>query len=211
MLTAIHTTVTRHARRAVLVLVTGMLAACAHGEVMVRSAATGGEVARTLVSPSALQMNGGTFRPIGLHELATVPQAPVRTVASVASPRGEVWQGTYEGRTYGQRGAIALVLRTASDGALRGVVAWRVAPDARPGSSDPLALVRVPVVSSTQEAGQVVLTLDSYFDPACNCTARATFRGALRGDTLTGRFALEGAATVVGEERGRWRAVRVAP
>ena len=35
--------------------------------------------------------------------------------------------------------------------------------------------------------------------------------GAIRGDTLVGRFSVEGPATVVSEERGSWRAVRVMP
>jgi hypothetical protein len=217
------TAVARTSRQAVAVLAAGVLAACAHGGT--KMSVSTGEVARTLVAPSELGGGRATaapqpsdaFRPIALAELASAIEprgrSVARSVAATAPRPAELWQGTYEGKTYGQRGALALVLRPADDGTLRGVVAWRAASNAahaRPGSTDPVALVRVAVVSSSQEAGQVVLGLDSYFDPACNCTAHATFRGTLRGDTLTGRFVVEGAATVVSEERGRWRAVRVA-
>ncbi len=66
----------------------------------------------------------------------------------------------------------------------------------------------MPILSATLDDDRFELRLDSYFDQACRCTASATFRGAIRGDTLSGRFTVSGAATVVGEERGRWRAVR---
>jgi len=206
-----------------------LLGACAHPARY--SVAEAGEVA---LAPVAAP-RGATFAPIALAELgtpnapppaarpaiATPAFAPNGTVtASPAAAHGasdlELWRGTYVGRTYGQRGALALALRPAPNGGVRGVVAWRVAParaemfvSTRP--ADSVALVRSAVVAATRDSGQLVLQLDSYFDPACNCTAHATFRGMLRGDTLVGRFRVEGAATVVGEDRGHWRAVRVRP
>jgi hypothetical protein len=72
-----------------------------------------------------------------------------------------------------------------------------------------VTLVRVPIVWVTRDSARLVLRLDSYFDPACNCTARATFQAVARGDTLVGRFMVDGPATVVVEGRGHWRAVRV--
>lgn len=210
----------RHSRRLPLALAAAALAACAHGGATVgmpvARMTTGGEVERTLVAAAAAP-GESTFRPIALDELVTAA-APSRTrvvaAANSDGARAEVWRGTYRGHTYGQRGALALVLRPSADGQLRGIVAWRVARPATLGRFGPGAgveLVRVPVVSAARDGEQLVLRLDEYFDPACNCTARATFRGALRGDTLSGRFAVDAAATVVGEDRGRWRAVRAAP
>ena len=197
------------------------LGACAHGGTVREASA--GEVALAPVAPQ----RAPTFAPITLAELAPAGPAARTTaltrdarplVAPAFAPRAaaravELWQGTYVGRTYGQRGALALALGPSANG-VGGTVAWRVAGahDAfgRAGD-DAVTLVRVPVVDATRDGDQLVLRLDSFFDPACNCTARATFRGTVRGDTLTGRFTVEGAATLVGEERGLWRAVRAAP
>jgi hypothetical protein len=210
----------------VAVLAAASLAACASGSVR-SSVAEGGEVA--LAPVAAASSRATTFAPITLDELgepvATVSTAGRRLAMGLAAPAvasrsaapaegaAELWRGTYVGRTYGQKGAIALALRPVWAG-VRGTVAWRVtSAPARLGrtGADTAALVRAPVVSATRDSGQLVLRLDSYFDPSCNCTARATFRGTIRGDTLVGRFSVEGPATVVSEERGYWRAVRVTP
>ena len=199
------------------------LGACVHPRTVRETAA--GEVA---LAPAAAPQGGPTFAPITLAELAvpgpamagplvrsTALARGVRPLAAPAFGRAaasslELWRGTYVGRTYGQRGALALALDPSAHG---GTVAWRAtgARNAFGRTGDAVTLVRVPVVDATRDGEQLVLRLDSYFDPACNCTARATFRGTVRGDTLAGRFSVEGAATLVGEERGLWRAVRVAP
>jgi len=204
------------------------LAACAHAGAARQSVAEGGEVA---LAPVAGSDRGAAYAPITLAELSGRAEVAVRPVVAprtlaapgLAAPAVrrsepaadgvELWRGTYVGRTYGQQGAVALALRPSATG-VRGTVAWRVtsagAALGRNGG-DAVTLVRVPVVDATRDAGQLVLHLDSYFDPACSCTAQATFRAAVRGDTLVGRFTIDGPATVVGEGRGHWRAVRVTP
>ncbi len=201
--------------RAASVGVAVALAACAHlAPTALTSTASSGEVA-IAPAPPASAVRVDALRPIALDELLGV-----RTTTVSTDRRVETWYGDYEGRTYGQRGALALVVQPGglAHGA-RGYVAWRVTPrQGLAAAADapavaPAVLVRSRIASATQQraAGDstpFVLELTDYFDPACNCTARATFRGVQRGDTLVGRFTIAGAATVVGEGRGKWRAVR---
>src|SRR5215210_3303673 len=113
-----------------------VLAACAHPtrHAVVQS----GEVALAPTATAAAS-RGATFAPIAVAELLTSSAASVRTAvstrslapsATAASRAGDVelWRGTYVGRTYGQRGALALAFRPEPNGTVRGVVAWRVSP-----------------------------------------------------------------------------------
>jgi len=189
---------------------------------------------RTVTERSGEVERTGTQRVISSEELtATAAAAPrafaaSRTTSFARSAAGArptaaptagaagttIWRGSYEAGTYARRGALALLLSTSPAGIDGGVVAWRVAP-APAGSlghaaaNDAASLVRAPIVSAARDGDRVVLHVDSFYDAGCNCTARATFRGVVRGDTLSGRFTVDGAATMVSEQRGRWRAVRV--
>lgn len=160
---------------------------------------------------------GEVAAPAFRQEPATAPVFRRIADSELPAASGEtLWIGTYEGRTYGQHGALAIRLR-GSGASPAGVVAWRAtrpageALDRRSAGTERVTLVRASIVRSMRDGERVELALDDYFDPACGCTARATFRGVVRGDTLVGRFHVTGAATMVGEERGRFRAVRVQP
>ncbi len=148
--------------------------------------------------------------------VAPLAEAPARAAAAPAAfarwdgpSRQARWEGSYRGGST-QRGTLALRLEQTATGSVAGEVTWQarpargVAPGARHGG--PVA-VRVPLAEAHVAAERVVLVTDAYFDPACGCTVSSTFTGQVRGDTLSGQFVTQGAATAAGA-RGRWLAVR---
>ena len=118
------------------------------------------------------------------------------------------WDGSYRGAAGPQGGP--LTLRLGGGGAGTGEVTWRARPrsDVGPGARRAASVpVTVLLTAVRVDAGRVVLVTDAYFDPTCDCTVRSTFTGAVRGDTLAGRFVTRGAATTA-DTRGRWHTVR---
>lgn len=138
---------------------------------------------------------------------ATTPLFPTATPDAA---RSGVWAGT---RTGGSRGgALTLHLRERVAGDLAGELVFGVTPRAstfteRAGRAAGPARVTVPIARAWHEAGRLVLDTDAYYDAGCECTVTGTYRGAVRGDTLTGTYVTRGAVTAAGV-RGRWQVVR---
>lgn len=142
---------------------------------------------------------------------AVVPATLVSPGAAEAGAgRAARWVGTY-GPGAGRQQAFALWLSDAGAGAYTGALALDVAPRASTfaagGRRAPAAAVRVPVPLGRYAGGRLALETEPYYDAGCECTVVGTFRAAVRGDTLVGRYETRGAATA-GVVRGRWRAVR---
>jgi hypothetical protein len=142
--------------------------------------------------------------------------APVPVSALVGGP----WIGHYAASGPARRTALGLALRavaggdgaSAADHALTGeLLLWVPAGaslfDAPDAARAPGRVVRVPLTRAHYAGGQLRVTTEPFLDPSCGCTVHGIFTGAVRADTLGGRFTLIGASTVA-PRSGRWALVR---
>lgn len=145
------------------------------------------------------------------------PNQPVPMVgpaADIAALAGE-WDGYYEADNLGRHGTIDFHLKAGADTAVGEVIMipgrWgRRAERAEDRLPKPEEVV-MPAVLQIQfvqvSGGEVVGQMEPYRDPDCGCMLNTTFRGRLKGDTLSGTYSSlheEGGPPAT----GTWRAVR---
>lgn len=146
--------------------------------------------------------------------VAPVPPVPVGALV------GAPWIGHYAASGPAPRTAVGLALRepSGSDAAQATGVAltgelllWVTAGtsllDASDAARAPGRVVRVPLTRAHYAGGQLRMTTEPFLDPSCGCTVHGVFTGAVRADTLGGRFTLIGASTVA-PRSGRWALAR---
>lgn len=135
---------------------------------------------------------------------ASPPQpAPTRVSATFAG----VWRGTYRGGVYRRAGSLDITFTDYRSARAGHLVIGTSTSSAATTRRLPNA-TRVPLSTAAADGGAVSFRSELFFDEGCGCTLTLTFVGQAHGDTLVGRFIGESAATVVPENRGRWRAVR---
>ena len=175
--------------------------------------ATGPQLMRT-ASRAASTTSAVSLRTTPAWTTVTATPAPAGALV------GDAWVGHYTGTGSTPRTALGLTLRAgaahppahAADAPLTGELLLWAAPaasvfDAAGAAHASGRVVRVPLARARYTGGQLRLTTEPFLDPACGCTVHGVFTGALRGDTLAGRFSLLGASTVA-SRGGRWALVR---
>ena len=155
-----------------------------------------------------------------VHQLPAAP--PQLPRADAGSSAGPVPSRSVRPHTSSPapRTALGLALRavteddaaSAADHALTGeLLLWVPAGtsllDAADAARAPGRVVRVPLTRAHYTGGQLRVTTEPFLDPSCGCTVHGVFTGAVRADTLGGRFTLIGASTVA-PRSGRWALVR---
>ena len=162
-----------------------------------------------------------TARPATRTAPARATAKPVVVApAPVSALVGGPWIGHYAASGPAPRTALGLALRAvtgdgatpAADHALTGeLLLWVPAGsslfDAADAARAPGRVVRVPLTRAHYTGGQLRVTTEPFLDPSCGCTVHGVFTGAVRADTLGGRFTLIGASTVA-PRSGRWALVR---
>ena len=158
----------------------------------------------------------------GCSSAPSLPAAAPGPQVSLGQFTGE-WVGSYRGHTFKRDGPLSILIEPADTTAsvayrvpVHGHVRFGGVPRNRRDSAFPLSAEErrtaleqtVPVDSARLTANGIVLWLQSYLDPGCNCTVSLTARGALVGDTLVGTYSAETGPTNLAERRGRWRVVR---
>lgn len=146
------------------------------------------------------------------------PSVPVEGEAADLGALAGEWEGTYESGAAGRRGSIRLTLVAGEDHA-HGDVLMIPAGSTRPylpserssGTAGLRTLPQVLTIRFVRASGKAVSgTLDSYWDPDCECEAVTTFVGEIKGDAIEGTFTTSSARTA-GLPSGRWKVARQKP